>query len=818
MRTESVPSEKSGSVSFRQVRRLTIAAMGLWSLIVTLSLLWNVERQHDVTRDMALNTARAAFNKDLAYRQWASDHGGVYVEPTEKTPPSPWMAHLPDRDLVTTEGRRLTLMNPAYMLREMMEDFSDLYGIRGRIVGIVYLNPGNKADPWEEAAIRRFESGGVDEIIETTAIGGQNYLRLIRPMYMQESCQKCHGHLGFANGSVRGAIGVSVPLTSYSEAERSAIRAIGWSHSGVWLLGLFGIRLGGRRASAHLAERDRAAAEQRLAARMFENALEAMVITTSEAVILRVNPAFTELTGYRAEEVMGRNINVLRSFHHDRLFYASLWNALINTGRWQGEIMNRRKDGSVFAAWETIAAVNEPDPQPTRYYVASFRDITEQLETHQRIQHLAHFDPLTDLPNRALFHDRLNHGLSLARREEQRIAVLFLDLDGFKKVNDTLGHHAGDELLVEVARRLCTCVRQSDTVSRLGGDEFALMLEALEAVDDAERVAEKLLSELSRPVSLEGRDVFVGGSIGISLFPDDGATVQELLMHADTAMYQAKAEGKGRFRFYSEEMTRRQERRMELEDALRGAITERAFEAYFQPKLALKSDRVIGFEALVRWNHPTLGVISPGDFVPMAEEMGLITIIDLLVLEQACALGRLCLEQGEVVTMAANVSSLDLKRPDLVEQVAGIIERSGFPVGQVVLEITESFAMEMGQGGIAVLEALRALGLGLAIDDFGTGYSSLGYLKHLPVETIKIDRMFVRDIGVDPRDTMLVSTIIGLAHSFELKVVAEGVESSMHNQVLRSQDCDEVQGYLIARPMPAAEVIPFLKGKSWIKQ
>ncbi|MBF0614038.1 MAG: EAL domain-containing protein [Magnetococcales bacterium] len=812
MDSESSNLDWGSTVTQRQIGQLTWAAMAVWTVIVVLSSWWNVDRQQEVTYTMALNTARAAFNKDLAYRQWASSHGGVYVEPTDKTPPSPWMAHLPDRDLVTTDGRQLTLMNPAYMLREMMADFSELYGIQGRIVGIVYLNPNNRADPWEEAAIRRFDTREVEEIVELSHVNGLPHLRLIRPMFMQESCQKCHGHLGFPNGSVRGAVGVAVPMTSYQEVESAAIRAIGWSHGGIWVLGLVGLRFGGRRIAVQMADRERAAAEQRLAARMFENALEAMVITTPDATILRVNPAFVELTGYTREEATGRKANILRSFHHDETFYASMWESLLRHGRWQGEIINRRKDGSIFAAWENIAAVLDSELQVTRYYVASFRDITEQLATHQHIQHLAHFDPLTDLPNRTLFHDRLSHALTLARREDQRIAVLFLDLDGFKKVNDTLGHHAGDDLLVEVAQRLRTCLRQSDTVSRLGGDEFALILESLDEVADAELVARKLLASLSAPIILDGREIFVGGSIGISLFPDDGKSVDELLMHADTAMYQAKAEGKGCYRFYASEMTRRQERRMELEDALRGALLERTFEAYFQPKLALKGKVITGFEALVRWRHPALGLVSPVDFVPLAEELGLITSIDLLVLEQACALGRRCLERGYLITMAANLSSLDLKRPELVEEIARIIRTSGFPPERVILEITESFAMEMGQGGIEVLNLLRALGVQLAIDDFGTGFSSLGYLKQLPVASIKIDRLFVRDIGMDPRDTMLVSTIIGLAHSLKLKVVAEGVEVPPQQQVLANQDCDEIQGYLIARPMPADQVMGFLEG------
>jgi diguanylate cyclase (GGDEF)-like protein/PAS domain S-box-containing protein len=715
--------------SRRQVWRYSLLLAALWTVMAALSLAWNVERQHEVTRQLALNTARDAFNKDQAYRLWASDHGGVYVEPTEKTPPSPWMAHLPDRDVMTTEGRSLTLMNPAYMLREMMADFGSLYGIKGRIVGIVYLNPNNKADEWEADSITRFSAGTTDEVVEVSSMDGQPYMRLIRPMIMQESCQKCHGHLGFANGSVRGAVSVSVPLAPYHAAEISAHAAMGLTHAGIWMLGLLGIGWGGRRAAWRLGERARAADESRLAAHMFGNALEAMVITTADGTILRINPAFTHLTGYRPEDVIGHKANVLRSYHHDDAFYAGMWSSLTTIGHWQGEIMNRRKDGSIFAAWETIAAVAEPGVERPRYFVASFRDITEQLENQKHIQHLAHFDPLTDLPNRALFNDRLTHALAAAARDGRKLAVLFIDLDGFKKVNDTMGHRAGDELLVEVARRLRVGIRGSDTVSRLGGDEFAIILEKVEDADDAVLVADKLLGSLTAAITLEDRPIFVGASIGISLYPEDGEDAEGLLQHADTAMYQAKAEGKGRFRFYSSDMTQRQERRMELEAGLRDAIAGRAFEVHYQPKQSLSLGTVAGFEALVRWQHPSLGLISPADFVPLAEELGLITQIDMQVLESACAMGKACLDRGTPVTMAVNLSSLDLKSADLIDTIHDIITASGFPPNMVILEITESFAMELGQGGIDVLERLSALGVGLAIDDFGTGYSSLSYLN-----------------------------------------------------------------------------------------
>ncbi|MBR9971329.1 putative bifunctional diguanylate cyclase/phosphodiesterase [Magnetospirillum sulfuroxidans] len=588
------------------------------------------------------------------------------------------------------------------------------------------------------------------------------------------------------------------------------LQSVTLSHAAIWLLGLTCLIYGSRRALLRLAEKAEAEEENRLAAHVFANALEALVVTTGDGSIVRINPAFTKLTGYGPAEVLGHKANVLRSYHHDDDFYAQMWHSLLTTGSWQGELKNRRKDGSIFVARENIAALFEPGLDLPRYYVASFTDITAQVESQRHIEHLAHYDPLTDLPNRALFRDRLNHAVTLASRESRKIAVLFLDLDGFKKVNDSIGHRAGDALLVEVARRLRACTRSSDTISRLGGDEFALVLERIETAADVILVAEKLLTALSAVFMLEGREAFVGSSIGISLYPEDGSDAETLLKYADTAMYQAKDEGKGRFKFYSTDMTQRQERRLELESALRAAIEARAFDVHYQPKQTLRGGAIAGFEALVRWHHPNLGHIPPIDFIPLAEELGLITQIDLFVLEKACAVGVECLERGHPVTMAVNLSSLDLKNPDLPTLVAGILTQTGLPAEMLVLEITESFAMEVGQGQSNILQHLTALGISLAIDDFGTGYSSLSYLKALPVNSVKIDRSFVRDIGNDARDTMLVSTIVGLAHSLNLKVVAEGVEDNQQKDLLHHHLCDEAQGYLVARPMPADQIFGFL--------
>ncbi|CAA7623377.1 Signal transduction protein [Candidatus Terasakiella magnetica] len=791
------------------VWRYAGAALVLWTMLLAGSLWWNVERQREITLELAVNTARSSFSKDLAYRLWASSHGGVYVPPTEKTPPSPWMAHLPDRDVVTTEGQKLTLMNPAYMLREMMQDYDELYGIKGRIVGIIYLNSNNKADPWEADAITAFSEGREKERLAVSDINGAPYVRLIKPFIMEDSCQKCHGHLGFKAGEVRGAVGVSVPLQPYQKVEAVAIRSMAVSHGAFWLVGCIAIAMIGSRSSRRLVEKARADEETRLAAHVFRNALEATIITDAKGVILRVNPAFIEMTGFGEAEVVGATPRVLRSNHHDEAFYREMWQSIFQTGRWQGEIRNRAKDGHVFVAWESIVAVYGPGGA-IRYFIGSFRDITEQIEAQSHILRLAHYDVLTELPNRALFQDRLERSVIHALRHDRKLALLFLDLDGFKKVNDTLGHRAGDDLLKEVALRLKACVRMTDTIARLGGDEFTIILDEVTEGTDASHVADKVLTAMREPITLEGRELFVGASIGISLFPADGRTGEELLKNADTAMYQAKATGKGRYYFYSAEMSVNQERRMELEIALRQAVEENGFQVVYQPKRNVKTGVVSGFEALVRWRHPQFGDVSPVDFIPLAEEVGLIERIDMFVLRQACRQGRAWREAGHQISVAVNLSGVNVRNNDLPQLVAQILEETRFPAAALELELTESFVLDLGPDQRDVLRQLRQLGLSLAIDDFGTGYSSLSYLRQLPVNTLKIDRSFVRDMARDSRDMMLVSTIIGIAHSLGLKVVAEGIEEPDQLAILASQDCDEVQGYLIAKPMPPALVRIFL--------
>ncbi len=793
----------------RNVVQYTLIATLIWTTVLGGSLLFNIVNQKNNTELLARQVARANFNKDQAYRIWASSHGGVYVEPDERTPPSPWLAHIPDRDIETTDGKKLTLMNPAYMLRQMMEEHDKLYGIKGRIVGTVYLNPNNKADKWEEAAIRAFELGS-EEIFEISDTPQGVAVRLMRPMIMRDVCMKCHGHLDFDIGDVRGGVSVTVPLAPYQKIESKVIDFMVISHGGVWLVGLSAISFVGVRANRRLVEREMSDREIRLAAKVFDNMNEATLIVGPDGKIVRVNPEFTTITGYSSEEAIGQKPSLIKSDHHDKEFYEGMWATLLETGLWQGEIWNRRKDGSVFIAWESIVLVKDPEGNVTEY-IGSFYDITDKKRSEDRIQHLAHYDFLTKLPNRSLFQDRLQHSIAQADRHGSKVALLFMDLDGFKKVNDTLGHAQGDVLLQEVACRLLGCVRRSDTVARLGGDEFTVIMEDLGGMGDVAMIAEKILVEIARPIMLEEREVYVSSSIGIAIYPDNGKSGDELLQQADAAMYQAKGDGKNCFRYFSDELKQQAEQRLNMEADLRAAISSGSLDVYYQPKVNLADKRIVGFEALVRWHHPVLGLISPNQFIPLAEDLGLIGLIDALVMEKACHQVAKWRMQGFDMTLAVNLSGSDFKNTDLPRQVYELLGASGLPARCLELEITETFLMTFIRDQSDVMKELRNYGILLAIDDFGTGYSSLAYLKELPVKTLKVDQRFISNLDSDSVDRTLVTTIITLAQSLEMQVVAEGIERPEHMEFLRDKECNMGQGFYFSRPMSAPKIESLLQ-------
>jgi diguanylate cyclase (GGDEF)-like protein/PAS domain S-box-containing protein len=562
-----------------------------------------------------------------------------------------------------------------------------------------------------------------------------------------------------------------------------------------------------------ITERKRVEDELSIAAISFESQ-QGMMITDADWVILRVNRTFTEDTGYTVEETVGQTPDMLKSNRHNAAFYAAMWETLHRTGTWQGEIWNRHKNGEVYPYWLTISAVRGHDGAFT-HYVGTQIDISQRKAAEDQIHKLAFYDPLTQLPNRRLLLDRLSHALAGSTRSNRQGAIMFIDLDNFKTLNDTQGHDVGDRLLIEAAQRVQSSVRQGDTVARLGGDEFVVMLEGLEAdglvATRVEGVAEKILAALGDPYRLEIRtgsdkhstiDYHCTASIGVTLFGTYGENIEELLKQADLAMYQAKDSGRNTIRFFDLEMQATVTARVALEDDLREAIQKGQFRLHYQAQV-MGEGRVTGAEVLVRWQHPQRGMVSPAEFIPLAEETGLILPLGRWVLETACAQLAAWAVRPEMahLTIAVNVSAHQFRQRDFVDQVLTVLANTGADPQRLKLELTESLLISNVEEVIEKMFALKAKGVGFSLDDFGTGYSSLAYLKRLPLDQLKIDQSFVRDVLSDPNDAAIAKTIIALAESLGLGVIAEGVETATQRDFLASSGCHAYQGYFYSRPL-----------------
>jgi diguanylate cyclase (GGDEF)-like protein/PAS domain S-box-containing protein len=552
-----------------------------------------------------------------------------------------------------------------------------------------------------------------------------------------------------------------------------------------------------------------------LAAKVFEESNEGFIITDADVNILLVNRAFTDITGYSQAEVLAKNPRILQSGKHDREFYQGIWDALLTKGHWQGEIWNKRKSGEVFPMLESISAVMG-DAENITHYVAVFADITEIKDSEARMEFIAHHDSLTGLPNRLLLFYRLGHAIDMAKREHKQLALLMLDLDRFKDVNDSFGHFAGDQLLQLVANRLISRLREVDTVARLGGDEFTVLLEDINHAEDAAKVAEIIIRDFNEPWELPGiGDVRIGVSIGISLFPEYGDSPEMLLQQADAALYLAKNKGRNRYSYFSEDLTTAARSRIELEAQLRRAISQNELRVYYQPQVDTYTGKIVSAEALVRWQHPTDGLIPPIRFISVAEATGIIDILGEWVLRETCRQGKAWQDAGfPVINLGVNVSPHQLRQTDMPALVARVLKETGFPAANLELELTESGLMDSDWDALDLLDSLRQHGVRLAIDDFGTGYSSLAYLKLFPIDILKIDKSFIDDIPFLKDDMEITAAIVAMGHNLGFKILAEGVETEEQLFFLRTQGCDLYQGYLISPPLPAEEFITLLLADS----
>ncbi|AUN94624.1 EAL domain-containing protein [Pseudazoarcus pumilus] len=586
----------------------------------------------------------------------------------------------------------------------------------------------------------------------------------------------------FCNGSLWGCVGIETEVRRqhWSASDESVLRIVA---AGI---------------SAAI-ERKLALDSLRRAAAVFESTRDGIVITDLHGFIVAINRAYTEITGFTEAEALGRKSSLLRSERQGERFYRELWQSLRERGHWQGEVWNRRKDGEVGPTWLSISTVRDAHGNATQY-VGVMTDISQLKNSEAELQRLAHFDPLTGLPNRVLVNLRLEHAIDHAARHGHAIAVLFIDLDRFKDVNDSFGHPVGDELLVQIGLRLRSRVRADDTLARLGGDEFLMVMERLDEPEEAARVAMTLIRLLDDPFVLSGgQEVYVGSSVGISIYPQDGADPTELIQHADAALYQAKAEGRSTFRFYTAELSRAAQQRVELETRMRRALERDEFELHYQPQIDVPSGRIVGCEALLRWRDPERGLISPGEFIPIAEGNGLIVPLGEWTLRAACEQARRWTDAGLApMTMAVNLSGRQLWHSDLPQRIALIIEETGIDPARLELELTESTIMGHEELAGERLRELKALGVTLAIDDFGTGYSSLAYLKRFPIDVLKIDREFVRDVPHDVGDMEIASAIVAMARTLRMRVVAEGVETGDQLEFLKGQSCDLYQGFLFS--------------------
>ena len=965
---------------------------GIWSIAIILSITWNNYQVKTLVMDKARSELRANFFKDVTFRKWASKHGGVYVPVTEDTQPDPFVAFLPERDVLTPSGRTLTLINPALMMRQFNEMARHEYGANGNLSSLKPLNPNNTPDPWEAKALKQFYQG-IDEVTEVSYIQGDPYLRLIRPMVMTQQCLHCHNHQGYKLGDIAGGVSVSIPLTKLNIAAEKRMKELGLGHTGLWLLGVIGVSIGGRKLKQRINESNHAyyalsESEERIRSTL-RSSLDAIISTDTSDRITSWNQQAETIFGWSADEVLGKSLAEHIIPLHYRKMHLEGVRTYLQTG--QSTFLNRRteltalnKDNVEFPIELTVAPITI-DGKPA--FSAFIRDISERKgselqikkdyhsqrviasvleismrsisfkekleqsleqilstpwltvqsrgvifiadnetkkivmaaqyglaeEIQERCRHLefgeclcgkaaekqqvvfashltkdhtityegikdhghytipimlednlmgvlnlyldaghvkhdeeiqflniiantlgnvihrhqsdeklryyAFYDELTDLPNRTLFFNRLNQYVEHAKRHSNyQFAILFMDLDRFKNINDSLGHTVGDNILKHTAEILLDCVRSDAMVARLGGDEFAILLDDIDDEADAYRVAERIHDVLLKPMVLQHHEVFTSASIGIAIGTDKYDSPVDILRDADTAMYRAKQKADTHTEIFDEKMHANAVSVLKLETELRHAMEREEFCLHYQPIVSTNTGYILGFEALLRWNHPERGLISPTEFITVAEETGLINEISYWVLREACRQNQAWNSDGTrpyPLYVSVNLSAVQFKQNDLVERIETELKSLSFDAKNLRLEITESALIDNPTMVNQILLDIKNLGIHLYLDDFGTGYSSLSYLHNFPFDTLKIDRSFVSKLGSGIEHIGMVNTIIAVARNFNMGVIAEGVENEMQIEHLRKLNCENLQGYYFSKPL-STEDTKTLLSRTWV--
>ncbi len=543
-----------------------------------------------------------------------------------------------------------------------------------------------------------------------------------------------------------------------------------------------------------------------LNAQVFESATEAIMITDTDQRILDVNNAFCNITGYEREEILGENARILQSGKHSPEFYQELWNSVNEKGSWQGEIWDRKKNGDIYPKLLTISSVVNEEGKVIRY-VGLFSDISVMKESEEKLYHMANFDVLTGLVNRRYFQDQLEKNLQHARRLKDLLALMFIDLDGFKLLNDNFGHQAGDQTLRIVSERLVGSVRDTDIVARMGGDEFTIILPFIKSSQNIVTIAEKILKHIIQPLKLKNAELFISASIGIAIFPNDAKSAEELVQNADAALYRAKQIGKNLYQFFSPEMNKYVKNRLSIQTKLRHALEKNQFRIYYQPQYDIKNNCIIGMESLLRWKTGSNNFIDPDYFIPIAEETGLINEIGEFVLRHACEQGKKWLDEGLLhIPISVNISVIQLRRPEFIKKIKSIIKESGFPPDKLEFELTETILIENVGDIQNKLGELKLLGCSIVIDDFGTKYSSFSYLKILPIDKLKIDRSFIQDITENAKSADIVKAIIAMGRNLKLTVITEGVETQEQIDFLRENGCFYIQGFYFSNPVPAPQI------------